>query len=396
MRLKDTRIITAILAVIILILSLASCGSGGEKEIKRKPTKRNDTFSDNDNSNTIETDYTDNEAKVKITKTAAKTVGFEKYETDDFSVTIPKGWTVTSGGTNIYHSIRIYDPDEPINQMFLLLKADILLHSQEGKNAWQQNYNMGNTQAGFFANAPVLENPSTEGFYQIFSQYTDFVSEVEPSYSGYDFPIFDSFSVTDRFDSTSGLRSYAMGDELLRATFTDGAKEGEGLFAASVVDFGSYPVSTGEVVNYQLKTVDGGYYMAYNIVAVTAVKDSFIEWERVLTDCMKTLQYSESFINATNQASNETVALAMQISQNFNQTMDGFMSSWESRNKSQDIISQKQSDATLGYERVYDTETEEIYRAAEGFTDIYDGKRYQRVTDDNMYTQPISGYIEKE
>ena len=86
----------------------------------------------------------------------------------------------------------------------------------------------------------------------------------------------------------------------------------------------------------------------------------------------------------------------MQISQNFNQTMDGFMSSWESRNKSQDIISQKQSDATLGYERVYDTETEEIYRAAEGFTDIYDGKRYQRVTDDNMYTQPISGYIEKE
>ena len=71
------------------------------------------------------------------------------------------------------------------------------------------------------------------------------------------------------------------------------------------------------------------------------------------------------------------------------------MSLWEMRNKSQDIISQKQSDATLGYERAYDTETNEIYRATNGFTDVYDGKRYQPVTDDDMYTQAISGYIEK-
>ena len=72
------------------------------------------------------------------------------------------------------------------------------------------------------------------------------------------------------------------------------------------------------------------------------------------------------------------------------------MSSWESRNRSQDIMSQKQSDATLGYERVYDTETGEIYKATNGFSDVYDGKRYEPVTDDNMYAEPISGYIEKQ
>ena len=136
--------------------------------------------------------------------------------------------------------------------------------------------------------------------------------------------------------------------------------------------------------------------MAYNIVAVTAVKDTFIEWESVLTDCMKTLQYSDSFVNATNQASNEKVALAKQISRNFNATMDAMMSSWENRNRSFDIMSQKQSDAILGYERVYNTDTGEIYKATNGFTDVYDGSRYQSVTDDNMYAQPISGYIEKD
>lgn len=332
---------------------------------------------------------------IVITASAASSVETELYECADFSVTIPKGWIVTSGGMNIYHSIRVYDPDQPLRQMFVLLKADILLHSQSGKAAWEKNYSMGNAQAALFAKATVLENPSTEGFYQIFSQYTDFVTQVEPSYNNYTFPTFDVFTVTERFPSSSGLKDFALGDELLRASFSSGSNEGEGMFAATVVDFGSLPVSDGTVIGYQLQTVDGGYYMAYNIVAITAEKGAFVDWESVLGNCLKTLTYSGSFISATNQASNEAVAQAIQISQNFNQTMDGIMSSWESRSKSQDIMNQKQSDATLGYERVYDTETGEIYRATNGFSDFYDGKRYEPITDDNMYAEPIAGYIEQ-
>ena len=70
------------------------------------------------------------------------------------------------------------------------------------------------------------------------------------------------------------------------------------------------------------------------------------------------------------------------------------MDSWEKRNNSYDIISQKQSDATLGYERVYDTETGDVYKAYNGFTDDYKGDRYKSITDD-MYTSTISGYIER-
>ena len=374
-----TKGLTALVIAVVMVFSLTAC-SNGEKTII--------------NSDGTKTELTGE--GIKITQTAAGSVQTEKYETADFSITIPKGWTVTTGGINMYHSIRVYDPNEPMNQMFILLKADFLLHSQEGKEAWQQNYNLGNTQAELFSKAAVLSNPSTEGFYQMFSQYTNFVTQVEPTYAGYTFPILDGFTVIDRFDSTSSLKSRAIGDELLRATFTANGKEGEGMFAASVVDFGSFMISGGDVVNYQLQTVDGGYYMAYNIMAITAAKDTFIEWENVLADCMKTLEYSDSFVNATNQASDDQVARAMQISEYCNQVLDGIMSSWENRNKSQDIMSQKQSDATLGYERVYDTETGEIYKATNGFTDVYDGKRYQPVTDDNMYTQPISGYIEKD
>ncbi len=373
---KAKKIMSLVLAGVMIFL-LTACG--------------NKTVTNEDGTKTTKT-----EKGIKVTQAAAKAVQTEKYETADFSITIPKGWKVTTGGKNIYHTIRVSDPNEPLNGMFILLKAECLLHSQAGKSAWQSLYRMGNTQAALFASAPVLEKPSTENFFKIFSSYGDFASKIDTTYAGYNFPRYDNFTVVDRFSSNSNLKSYSLGEELLRATFTDSGKAGEGMFTASVVDFGSTAISDGTVVGYQLKQVDGGYYMAYNIVAITAAKDSFIEWESVLTECMKTLDYSENFVNATNQASNEKVALSKQISQNFNQTMDNMMSSWESRNKSQDIMSQKQSDATLGYERVYDTETNEVYKATNGFTDVYDGKRYKPVTDDNMYTEPVSGYIEKQ
>lgn len=373
---KKNKLLCAVTAA-VLAVSLTACGGK--------------TVTNSDGTKTIKT-----ERGIKVTQTAAKAVQTEKYETADFSITIPKGWKVTAGGANIYHTIRVSDPNEPLNGMFILLKAECLLHSEAGKAAYQSLYNMGNTQLALFANAVVLENPSTENFFKIFTSYGDFASKMDTTYAGFTFPRYDNFTVTERFASNSNMKAYSLGEELLRATFTDGGKAGEGMFTASVVDFGSSTISDGTVVGYRLNQADGGYYMAYNIVAITAAKDTFIEWESVLTECMKTLDYSENFVNATNQASNEKVALSKQISQNFNQAMDSMMSSWESRNKSRDIISQKQSDATLGYERVYDTETNEIYRATNGFSDVYDGKRYKPVTDDSMYTEPISGYIEKQ
>ena len=39
------------------------------------------------------------------------------------------------------------------------------------------------------------------------------------------------------------------------------------------------------------------------------------------------------------------------------------MQAWENRQTTYDIMSQKQSDATLGYERVYNTDTGEIYES---------------------------------
>ena len=101
---------------LLLLFGLTACGGpGNEPESESVPK--------GDGQITSEPAPSSREPAVSITETAARTVDLELYETPDFSIQIPKGWTVTSGGTGMYHSIRIQDPAEPLNQMFVLLKG---------------------------------------------------------------------------------------------------------------------------------------------------------------------------------------------------------------------------------------------------------------------------------
>ena len=135
-----------------------------------------------------------------------------------------------------------------------------------------------------------------------------------------------------------------------------------------------------------------GYYSAYNITVLSAAKDTFQDWEATLGKVLSSLQYTQQFVDFAMSQSNQSAATSQSLSQTASEMSDTIMSSWENRNKSQDIISQKQSDATLGYERIVDTETGSIYKIDNGFTDWYTGPRYKAVTDD-QYTDEVEAVI---
>lgn len=382
--------------IFLLSLSITGCGSSNKKidfgkfdELGHNTT---DDFGDTEYYTTEEEPQV-TEKEIKITPTEAKQVTLETYQSTDFSMSIPSGWTVSTGSYGMAHSIRVYDPQKPVNQIFVLLKAMPLMHSQSGKDYYTQMYQSYGGDYYVLADAPVLAEPSTENFYKVFSDYATFMESDEPSYSGYTFPRFNNFTTLESFASNTDLSSVSINPAMLRASFSDNSgTEGEGMFTADVIDFSH---ETGIMYDmYTGTSIDAGIYMAYNIMAVTAEKDTFIEWQDILCECLGTLEYTDSFVDSAIAQSNEGLKTAQQISQAFNQTADSIMASWEARNTSQDIMSQKQSDATLGYERVYDVETNEVYKAPNGWTDYYDGYRYEAVTDDSMYIVPVSGYID--
>lgn len=364
--------ITAILLAALIFFSLSACG---KKEADDKSLPSGDTTT------------AANVSNVKITPSEAKQAKLVDYKTADFSMKIPKGWSVTAGGIGMFHAIRVTDPKNPINQVFFLLKAQPLLHSETGKDYYRQSYQMYGGNYNMMADAPVLSSPSTENFFKIFNSYVSLVKIYEPTYSSFDFPSFGSFKSVERFASNSNMKSQAISPALLRATFTDAAgTKGEGLFTADIIDFAGNMMSGFGI--------DAGYYMAYNIAAITCEENSLIEWKDILCQSLSSIDYSQSYVNSAIQQSNESTANAMQIRNELSSISDGIMDSWEKRNTSQDIISQKQSDATLGLERIYDTEKDEIYMAKNGWSDTNKDERFQLVTDDSMYLKATSGTIE--
>lgn len=294
------------------------------------------------------------------------------YNCTEFSMNIPQGWTVQSSSmyTGMYHAVRVYDPEHPVNQMLFMLKMEPLF-ADENTRA------MMALSAGWMEQCPVLTNVSTKGVFEVLPQIGA-AMVATGDYADNQLPSIKNFSVTESFESQSSMSSVAIVPAILRGTFTQDGKEGEGMMTADVVPFA--------------KGTGMGYYSMYNLTVLSAEKGTFQDWQPTLSKILSSLTYTQEFQNFAMSQSNQGAATSQSLSQAASQMSDSILSSWENRNKSQDIMSQKQSDATLGYERIVDTETGNIYKIDNGFTDWYDGSRYKSITDD-QYTDSVEAVI---
>lgn len=316
------------------------------------------------------------EKNIKIKELETKQIKYTDFDNGLIKMKIPEGWKVDVLGDYIHYTVKAYDESNPTYQFFFNLKTEGFNKSNEAK-AFQQRY----YPDSIFAKTSVISDKSTEGYYKIFNDMGPLNNT-----DSFTFPVLNDFTVVEKLGK--GL----VGGDTLRATFKDSnGKEAEGLFEAYVYDAGSYYVN--EYVTSG-KKIDIYYLNVYDSMFITAPKDEFINYEDVLKTVSSSLEFTDTFISGFNAQQDAVMKNFQNVRNICNQITDGIMDSWEKRNKSYDIMSQKQSDATLGYERVYNTETNEIYKAYNGFTDDYDGKKYKSINDD-MYTKAISGYIEK-
>lgn len=343
-----------------------------------------DTVEEPDNDIVVEPDEGE---QFTITPSLTHEIFLTEVKNDVFSMNVPYGWNVVGAGDGIGYMVRAYDPSEPRNQIFLILGAGPFQKSQWAREQWEA-YAQMDAKSQLVADAPVLEDASTEGFYNIFPAYRTYLyqyPEYVPGLREDACPVIENLSVTERLPASDSLSSYALGESTLRATFDTGSGTAEGLITAVVTD------PAAGIYEDEMFT----FYRIYQICGVSAAEGDLLNWQQILTQSLGSLEFSDEFVQYTINQSQQAAENAMQLSRIGNEMMDSTMAAWENRNYSYDVTMQKQTDATLGYERVYDTENGEVYRAYEGFTDDYQGERYQPVTQDSGYLQPVDGYIEK-
>ena len=316
------------------------------------------------------------EENVKIRESETAAIKYTDFDNGLIKMKIPEGWKVDVLGDYIHYTIKAYNPQRPTYQFFFNLKTEGYNKSEEAK-AFQKRYYPNS----IFAKTSVIADKNTEGFYKIFNDLGTLNNNAT-----FTFPTLTDFTVIEK------LGTGVVGGDILRASFKDAeGKDAEGIFTAYVYDPGPYYVPENVISG---KQIDIYYLNVYDAIFVTAPKDELINWQETLTTISSSLEFTDTFINSFNNQQDAEMKNFQNVRNICNQITDGIMDSWEKRNTSFDIMSQKQSDATLGYERVYDTDTGEIYKAYNGFTDDYKGEKYQAITDD-MYTKKTSGYIEE-
>ena len=322
--------------------------------------------------------------KVNIVPSETKDIKYQNYDNGIFTIQIPEGWEVSYGGNAMLFAIHAYKPEKensPKYHVFTLLKAEPL-HLRAFKEFEVKNFGAFPLY-DVLTKAPAVEEPTVESFYKVFNEYTNYATAFEPSYSieGYEmvWPVLNNFETIEQFPLNSMMSSVALDDKVIRANYTDvydGSLQ-QGLFSGSI--------TTNALSNQS--------YSAYNVFFISSPDEKFIEYKPVLLGVLNSIKFSDEFVQNTINASNQQAQNALAIGQSLQETYDACNRAWEERNTTYDIISQKQSDATLGYERVYDTETGDIYKAPNGFNDNNHFERYKPITDD-MYCLPIEGYIE--
>lgn len=363
---------------------------GGVKYVYNGKIKKSSKVDNNNiaENNDNKSENTTKENGVKIKQSEVSALKLVNYNGGEFSMKIPEGWKVSKGGSGIQYGLRVYDPNDDRNQIFYIIKMEPFYKSQNAINMYKLS--LGSSFEGV-----VMSEPSTENFYKTFNDYADLQTELNSSgksmnFKGYEFPRFNNFNVIETSEGNSTLHNQAVDDKVLRATFNNGSSlndgESEGLFTACIVEFGAGILGYG---NEQFS-----YYMAYNVSGITAAKDELVNYQEILLQCLNSIQFSTGFTQSTVKGINQRTESALNISNQVSQSYKSYNDAWSNRQKTYDIMSQKRSDATLGYERVYDTETGEIYKAYNGFTDDYKGNRYKAITD-SQYTEKITGYIEK-
>lgn len=351
---KKKSIVLVVMLFILSLCFLAGCHSGiasGE--------------SSNPGSNSNGTPSADT---YKIIADKSKNIKYEKFDNGYVKMDIPKGWKFTAHprADIIHYTFQVVNPQNKDYQIYFCMKSEGFL-STEKERQWYASLYPKSPLALY----PAIDPQNTEGFYRVFSKAV----AVDGAVAGdFVFPTINDFTVLEK------LGRAPVGGDIVRGSYkNDKGNPIEGIFTATPKKVSLYYVHAVSV---------------YNVVFFTAPADELVNWVDVFNHCVSTITFSDAFVRAFYSQENSIAQSSAEIARINNETSNIITRGWENRQSRYDIISQKRSDATLGYERVYDTETNEIYKAYNGFTDDYTGSKYQAVTDD-MYSSPISGYIEK-
>lgn len=333
-----------------------------------------------------------------VTKNTPLQLQTTLYDGVFFSLNLPAGWVIETTGEYTLFGFHAYDPNIPERQIFFYCKHHPLLKSMDAQQVFQRNADMVGSYDPYlyhqWADTPVLLEPTTDYFFYIYNDYNNFLNNYGLNHQ---LPVMNDISILEKYPNNTPTAFNTLDNSIVRASFNSAnGVECEGLMAGQVVNYGTD--------TYSVPGVDMGTYAVYNCNGVIAPAGEFNELREQLMACLASFNFTEEYVRQAQQNAAEETSAILAMSRQMQAAYDSYNAAWSARQTSYDIISQKNSDATLGYDRLYDPDTGEVYRAELGFYDSYDINRDQynnpnlQIIDgstENYYLDGVDYYITK-
>jgi len=343
---------SASLLILVLILSAVACLGCLEEETPSSEIPTEPSPGVTETGEESEAAQPSEELKYELT--------LETFNGGFFSINKPQGWNIFTAGACSDFAFLIRDDQEPLRQIFYFGEVGPVYMSEEQRQIDYEYMSMGGYPIPYIE-MPVVDPLTPENFLSQFHLITQ--TSIAQSFMP-QAPKLENFQVI----SATAQPSFITGGEteLVRGIFVQDGKVGEGLFLVTVV-----PVlpSTGGP--------GGDLAYGFQVMGITSPKQEFRYLENNLAASLQSFTISQSYVDNCLRQQAQTYAGILKAGKTLSESSDIIMDGWESRNKVDDIISEKRSDAILSKERVYNPETGDVYEVENGFYDTYNINRDQ-------------------
>ncbi|NCC50679.1 MAG: hypothetical protein EOM20_05625 [Spartobacteria bacterium] len=289
----------------------------------------------------------------------------EPYDAGVFSIRKPRNWEIITAGQCSTLAFLIRDQSRPLRQVFYFGEVGPFYMSEQQKQIDYNYMNMGGYPIQYIE-MPVISPLTPEAFIQQFHLIanTSIARQFMPQC-----PRLEQIQVISSTPQSSGFAIQGAQTSLVRALFTRDGQVGEGLFLVAVAPFMAFMNGPG-----------GGTGVAMSFTGITAPQGEFSTLEPMLSACVASFNLSQAYVQNCLQMQQQQYAGIMKAGETLRETSDMIMSGWQQRNKPDDIIAAKRSDAILDKERLYNPDTGEVYEFKNGFYDDYrlNPQRYEQ------------------
>ena len=296
--------------------------------------------------------------EVRIRNAEWTDVEWEDWSGPYFTLRIPKGWKVEWNGGATQLAWRAVSPDGSVG----VYNID---HYYAAKSAPMAPY-LGMDYTLYYGTVQeyfeTIYAPTTERF--------TVMNSCVPS----------NKDLLQSYRPDTAIRDY----QTLYATYTEDGKEGEGIYSAVVMESPDVYDHYGN--NYGLWEINCTFTQ-------WAPLGQLVDWQSVMSAIFASFQYTDYYIAEWRSVLGSS---SSPDSSTINDN-DPILEAFEERDRSDTIIQEKRSDMIGEYERVYDNENGNIYRAYNGFLDDIgtEQTRYVSITDD-QYADGFVGWIDKD